>query len=60
MRKKLLSILLIVTWTAIVVVLATLIIFWLILPKYQMIKSDVTFQELLLALNAAIQTEFDL
>ena len=56
----LLSILLIVTWTAIVVVLATLIIFWLILPKYQMIKSDVTFQELLLALNAAIQTEFDL
>lgn len=50
----------IITWIAISVVFTVLIIFWFILPKYQMIKADVTFQELLLALNAAIQTEFDL
>ena len=55
-----LNILLIITWAAIVCTLVIFITFRFILPRYQMIKSDVTFQELLLALNAAIQTEFDL
>lgn len=57
---NLLEILFIITWIAIIVVISCFIIFWGILPKYQTIKSDVSFQELLVALNAAIQTEFDL
>lgn len=60
MHMELLDILLIITWFFIAIVVASLIIFWGILPKYHMIKAEVSFQELLLALNAAIQTEFDL
>ena len=54
------SLMLLVVWVALVFIVTCLLLFWKILPKYHMIKSEVTFQELLLALNAAIQTEFDL
>ena len=54
------SLMVLVVWVALVFIVTCLLLFWKILPKYHMIKSEVTFQELLLALNAAIQTEFDL
>lgn len=47
-------------WIMIVLLTFFYILFKKILPSYKMTISEVSFQELLLALNAAIQTEFDL
>lgn len=55
-----LNIILITSWISLLILILSYIIFWHILPRYNTIKSEVSFQELLLALNAAIQTEFDL
>lgn len=54
----------IITWTLLVTALLIMggifVSFRFILPIYKIKVSDVSFQELLLALNAAIQTEFEL
>lgn len=47
-------------WIMVVLLTFFYILFKKILPSYKMTISDVSFQDLLLALNAAIQTEFDL
>ena len=47
-------------WFALVALLFFYILFRLILPKYKLTITESDFQELLIALNAAIQTEFDL
>lgn len=54
----------IITWTLILIALLIqsiiFVSFRFILPEYKVKVSDVSFQELLLALNAAIQTELDI
>ena len=55
-----LNIFILTTWLSILILSISYIIFSKILPKYKMIVSDVSFEELLLALNAAINTEFEL
>lgn len=53
-----------ITWTLILIGLLVqgiiFVSFRYILPEYKVKVSDVSFQELLLALNAAIQTELDI
>lgn len=54
----------IITWsllvTALLIMGGIFVSFQFILPIYKIKVSDVSFQELLLALNAAIQTELEL
>jgi hypothetical protein len=47
-------------WICLLVILTAFILFRKILPKYKITVSDVSFQELLLALNAEINTELEL
>lgn len=47
-------------WICVLILITTYFIFRKILPTYKITISEVSFQELLLALNAAIQTEFEL
>lgn len=47
-------------WLFILLLVFLFILYRKILPEYKMTIADVSFQELLIALNAAIQTEFEL
>ena len=58
--NNILSFLITSSWVAILIFLIVYVIFNRILIPYRLTVSDTSFQELLLALNAAIQTELDL
>lgn len=58
--NDILSFLITSSWVAVLVFLIVYVIFNRILIPYRLTVSDTSFQELLLALNAAIQTELDL
>ena len=58
--NNILSFLITSSWIAVLVFLIIYVIFNRILIPYRLTVSDTSFQELLLALNAAIQTELDL
>ena len=58
--NNILSFLITSSWIAVLVFLIVYVIFNRILIPYRLTVSDTSFQELLLALNAAIQTELDL
>ena len=58
--NNILSFLFTSSWIAILIFLIIYVVFNRILIPYRLTVSDTTFQELLLALNAAIQTELDL
>ena len=47
-------------WVLFISLIFFYVLYRKILPKYKMTVSEVSFQELLIALNAAIQTEFEL
>ena len=47
-------------WVLFISLICFYVLYRKILPKYKMTVSEVSFQELLIALNAAIQTEFEL
>ena len=47
-------------WVLVISLIFFYVLYRKILPKYKMTVSEVSFQELLIALNAAIQTEFEL
>lgn len=55
-----LKFMLISVWICTLLLLVAWALFRKILPKYKISTSDVSFQELLLALNAAINTELEL
>ena len=55
-----LSFVVISLWIAFLILGVSWIIFREILPAYQIASSDASFEELLLVLNAAINTELDL
>lgn len=57
---ELLGLFVLITWIAILIAILMTLFIRVLLPKYSIIASDVSFQELLIALNAAIQTEFEL
>lgn len=56
----LIEIMVLTGWIAILVSIILALFMKVLLPKYSIVASETTFQELLLALNASIQTEFDL
>lgn len=60
MGNIILAIISISLWFFIWIVVLCFVIFEGILPKYHTITSEVSFQELLVALNAAINTELEL
>ena len=47
-------------WVLFISLIFFYVLYRKILPKYKMTVSEVSFQELLIALNAEIQTEFEL
>ena len=51
---------LLITWVILLLLGSIIILFRFILPKYKITVAEVSFQELLLALNATIQTEIEL
>lgn len=54
------ELILISLWFAVLLCTVVAIIFLEIMPKYKLESSETSFEELILALNAVIQTEFDL
>ena len=60
MNYLVLAIIILSAWFFVWIIGLCYIIFGVIMPKYRTIISDVSFQELLLALNAAINTEIEL
>lgn len=58
--NSLLIIMIVSIWFTLLILLSLYILYNKILPKYHMVVSDVSFQELLIALNAAINTELEL
>lgn len=60
MNYLVLAIIILSAWFFVWIIGLCYIIFGVIMPKYRTITSEVSFQELLLALNAAINTEIEL
>lgn len=60
MTYLVLAIIILSAWFFVWIIGLCYIIFGVIMPKYRTITSEVSFQELLLALNAAINTEIEL
>lgn len=60
MNYLVLAIIILSAWFFVWIIGLCYIIFGVIMPKYSTITSEVSFQELLLALNAAINTEIEL
>lgn len=58
--NSLLIIMIVSIWFTLLILLSLYILYNKILPKYHTVVSDVSFQELLIALNAAINTELEL